>query len=303
VAAGIRSQIAEWQDLLATQDALNREIQINHALYGQADQIQTLNAEISSLGQDNDARQVMLARLQAEQYLRSIGANLTDANSQAYINNAEAIARLNIRLQEQQQYLQFASDGVGQLSSDINSELVDATKNGANAFDTMRNIALKAIEDIENALWQLAVTNPLQNAVTGGNAPTAGGFLSWLTGALGFGSSSVYAPGTVNTITGMLGHAAGGGYIEVGENGPERFYPGVSGTIYPTGKSPANENGVGPIVVNITVNANGGTPTQNADLGSQIGIQVKRAIKQAIDDQTRNNLRKGGMLNPGVSVS
>ncbi|QIG75623.1 tail tape measure protein [Rhizobium phage RHph_Y2_17_1] len=49
----------------------------------------------------------------------------------------------------------------------------------------------------------------------------------------------------------------------------------------------------------VTVNANGGTPEQNADLAKQIGAQMEGTMRGVVIDEITRQMRPGNMLSPG----
>ncbi|CCW20160.1 hypothetical protein EBBID32_45310 [Sphingobium indicum BiD32] len=94
---------------------------------------------------------------------------------------------------------------------DIGSNVVDTVLNPGN-WSSWKNVAMSAINDVVSAMWKLAVINPIQNRISGGNLPTIGS----LFGLLGGGSRAAAKGGSA--IGNMYTPA---GAMLVGENGPE----------------------------------------------------------------------------------
>jgi len=275
-----------------TRGVQQRQQWFQNGLQTQAAQIALMEKELElGSANDNDA-QLALAHLKAQQEVHTqIGAGL-DVNAQKYIANADAIALLNQQLARQRNIAQELPQFFDQAFDRIGSSITQAMATGEVSMASLADVARAVVSEIEQEFIKLALLNPLKNWIAGNdNLPSIFNLFS-------LGGFSAGALGSVNAVTGLLGHAANGGYIEVGEKGPERFYPNVSGTVVPNG------GGSGPVTIvsNVTLNASGGSKEQNADLASQASAAVKQALKQAINDQTRENLRKGNLLNPSVSV-
>jgi len=158
---------------------------------------------------------------------------------------------------------------------------IDGTLNAKDAFslfmdsvlrDLSRLFISKAFEGLFGLFGQL------------GTSGGAGG-LSQLLGIAGtlFGGGSVgpYIPALADGGTAMAGRP----YL-VGENGPELFIPGQTGTVAPnTGKTVNVSN-------NITINKPGNAAEAN-QYGAILGRQIKEQVRQAMADE----MRYGGVLN------
>ncbi|MBV2148622.1 hypothetical protein KRZ98_10025 [Sphingobium sp. AS12] len=92
---------------------------------------------------------------------------------------------------------------------DIGSNVVDTVLNPSN-WSSWKNVAMSAINDVVSAMWKLAVINPIQNQISGGNLPTIGSLFGLLGGGRAKNGGS--AIGNMYTPAGAM---------LVGENGPE----------------------------------------------------------------------------------
>lgn len=112
----------------------------------------------------------------------------------------------------------------------LNSEIADAILGAANLGQAFANMGKRIIQSLMEIAIQQAVIRPLANSLfgtadAGGNR--SGGLLS------GLGSlfrSATPAPGGARATGGPI---RADRWYTVGERGPERFYPGVSGTVIP----------------------------------------------------------------------
>ena len=137
-------------------------------------------------------------------------------------------------------------------------------KTGKLSFDSLKQIALKALADIASA----ALKSGLNSLFGGGGKSSGGGLFSSLLNA---GLS----------LFGLSGRAGGGPVTSgqpyvVGERGPELFIPQGAGSIQPNG-------GSGNQPVNITVNVSGSAaePAAMARSAQQVAAAVRRSLDQA----------------------
>ncbi|MFC3442791.1 hypothetical protein ACFOKF_16580 [Sphingobium rhizovicinum] len=77
-------------------------------------------------------------------------------------------------------------------------------------WTSWKNVALSAIGDVTSAFWKLAVVNPIQNKISGGNLPTIGSLFGLFKGS----GASAGGSAIGNEYTSAGTHL-------VGENGPE----------------------------------------------------------------------------------
>ena len=185
------------------------------------------------------------------------GVVLTDAQVEAYKKLVEEAYKLTAPLDHNQKILEEVVNGAG-------TQL-------AGLFDTL----IQGTED-----WNKVLTNTLR---TFSSFLLKAG-LSALGGDDGKGFFSIFS--------GNFGKRADGGPVSanrpylVGEEGPEMFVPGKSGTIIPNGAG----GGVNS-VVNVTINGDG---TSNVD--SSQGAELGRLINSSVTAILMRERRPGGML-------
>ncbi|BDU76305.1 phage tail tape measure protein [Mesoterricola sediminis] len=127
----------------------------------------------------------------------------------------------------------------------------------------------------------------------------AGGLSNWIFGGGGM-SYDHSVPFSNDLGVGWGGALAGGGateagkYYLVGEQGPELFSPGRSGTITPNsalGGQTINST----VIVNIDSNGNANAQTQTSGTGPDLGRLIKSAVIATIQEE----MRPRGLLNQG----
>ena len=241
-----------------------------------------------------------------------------DATAKAYADASTASQMLSDKQDEAKekakQWSQLQQDVVGGFLKDL--------KNGVAPVDALYN-AINKLADvaIDNLIKKLFEAQGI-----GGSGGLFGGVLGFVGNLLGFsgggevnvaklaGGGHVRGPGTStsDSIPAMLSNgeyvvnaaatakhrplieainsgrlaafAKGGG---VGDSAsPARLY------------RPANENAAPQVnmPVNVTVNANGGTPEQNADLAKQTARETKEAIRGVVIEEIINQKRQGGII-------
>jgi hypothetical protein len=167
----------------------------------------------------------------------------------------------------------------------------------------LERIALRAgLGAIANNVFS-GVGSWLSNLLTGGGA---GGFIGSNAAARGFhaggiaGGRATFGRNIPSFAFAGAPRLHGGGFIGPGEV-PAILKRG-EGVFTP--EQMAAMGGGGSVIVNapITVNGNAGTPEQNADLAGQISKSVERAVNLAVDKRIGSQVRRGNLLNPGVSV-
>jgi hypothetical protein len=162
------------------------------------DQAAYLQAEVSTLGQDYDTRQKILAALQEKQALEQSGKQYTDEQKQALIDQKVALAGVTDQLQLMQSSLQEVGNFGVQVFDQVGSAITNAFVSGQGAAVNFGSI-LKSVAGIAlQELGKLAIGNVLSNAVGGTNLPTLGSVFSALAG------SSSTSGGTATSSSGGL---------------------------------------------------------------------------------------------------
>jgi tape measure domain-containing protein len=156
-------------------------------------------------------------------------------------------------------------------------EAVDGTMSLKDAF---QNFAYEFFKNMSKMIMQQAILNAMQGAMG----------LYWGGGKTATGMTTNSFPG------GFSGRASGGPvksgetYV-VGEQGPELLHMGSNGHISPNNSMRAYAQSQG-VVVNTTVNVNGGTnsdPSQARKQGQMIADMVDAKVKQTLIEQQRTN--------------
>jgi hypothetical protein len=193
-----------------------------------------------------------------------------DAEADAYFQATEKIKLMNA---EQQKQIQVTA----QLEAQISSSMADIILNFKSVGQTITNV----LDQIAKKILEDQVTTPLVNSLGQMlGAPDTAGKTAQATGGAGlFGG-----------VFQMLGFASGGvppvGVPSiVGENGPELFVPGQTGTIIPNSKL-----GGSSVIVQQTINMSPG-------LAETVGVAIRNAapaIAAMAHASTINALQKGG---------
>jgi tape measure domain-containing protein len=175
-----------------------------------------------------------------------------------------------------------------QLGFTFSSAFEDAALRGARLRDVLQGIA----QDIARIILRQTVTEPLARGVTG-LVTQAGSFLGGLFGGGTGGAPAAPATSGGGFLTFGGPRAAGGpvgrgrSYL-VGEQGPELFVPGSSGTIVPAGGF-AMAGGAPVITQHFTIDARG------ADAGAEMRLRAMvPQIVAAARDGTLDAIRRGG---------
>lgn len=178
---------------------------------------------------DADEAQAILARQQAAErerlrlVQRSPGQAYVEALEGTAANIGDEIERIKI-------------DGLEAL----NDGLVDAITGAESLGDVFSSVADQIIKDLIRIAIQQAVIQPLANSLFGGTGDAGGGLLGGLFGSIFGGARASGGPVT------------GGKAYLVGEEGPEMFVPGASGSIVPN-QQLAGAAGAGPVTINVHV--------------------------------------------------
>ncbi|MGG6430617.1 phage tail length tape measure family protein [Acetobacter ghanensis] len=172
---------------VASDSSLNQQTLTNN------DQLAVLQAQTASIGKNDDARQLMVAHMQAEQQVLRGGTSLTDESAQAYLKSADAVSEATIAYQHQQQVLDDVtgslSDMADQLSDGITQGFLQGTSSGMSFKSTLQGVETQ----IASLIVRMTMINPLLNSIDGQSRSTLSDVFSLLssTGAGSSGGSSV----------------------------------------------------------------------------------------------------------------
>jgi tape measure domain-containing protein len=159
----------------------------------------------------------------------------------------------------------------------MTNSLVDMATTGKLSMQSLMDTVRQIAADILKTFMQLAVANPIKNALFGLDMPTLGGGFGGLGGLFG----------GIGSIFGKLfgGGRADGGPVTpgkiymVGERGPEPFIPRSAGTILPTGSAfPAAAGPQKPATAYVNVDIN--SPQTDRQIFAMISAGVAAGMKQ-----------------------
>jgi hypothetical protein len=164
---------------------------------------------------------------------------------------------------------QWTVSAAENFSSGLADAFWDAAEGIKSVKDAFRDFAYDFFKQMSRMIMQQTILNALMYGA----------------GSMGFGKG-------VGGGMPYIPARAGGGPVDrghpylVGEHGPELFVPGQSGLIKNRGL------GSGGVMVNTTVNVNGGTnsdPSQARKQGQMIADMVDAKVKQTLIEQQRTN--------------
>ncbi|WP_210210763.1 phage tail tip lysozyme [Mesorhizobium sp. YM1C-6-2] len=187
--ARIREKSAEYGRLRAIEEART-------TIRGQQDRIETARAEIATLGMSEDARARVIEQLKVEQEIRRLGIDLYGAEANAMRANAAALADLaaqNAQLERTRDTWQSIFDQAG----DGIDSLVDSLfEGGQDIGEVLKQVG----RDFARLAFDLAVTNPLKNWLTGSDLNSIADL-----GIFGSGASSGRGGGFGGVLGNLLG--------------------------------------------------------------------------------------------------
>lgn len=210
-------------------------------------------------------------KIQVENNKRDTEANI--AQWQAVFDEIDAQQEREIEAARQfleaQEAVARTAKKTDSVMQDLGFTMLSSAENAILHWQGVRNMLRGVLDDMAKVVIRKGITDPL--------AGIAGDFLK-----------SLFPSPTSTTTTG--GAKAFGGGVDpgmsylVGENGPEMFTPGSSGTITPNG---------GGTVINITYNPGGGGGA--ADAQAMAGALVP-LIKTVVRGEITTQLRPGGVF-------
>ena len=289
-----RTELLKQQD--AARKSLNQSVQ---------EGLDLARFEQSISGMSASQQRIELAVYQAQQEAKRAGITLTD----------QELAKLREKIALTQQL-----DGTNQQVAASADGLKNAQQYFAESFTSSLSGLLSGTQTLNGALQNLLsslIDATLQAALLG-KGPLAGlaGIGTGIFGALfGFseggytGDGGKYQPAGVvhrgeyvmsKEATSRIGvgnleamhRNALGGFADGG-------YVGSAPTIRKPDLRHANSNATNVVTIapTITVNANGGEPSQNADLAARVGKQVEQQMRGLVADELRRQTKVGNYMN------
>jgi hypothetical protein len=263
------------------------------------------------------ASQAGMAYADAIEFARTRASLLSAAQRDGKPITAELTAEVDRLAQAHVQ-----AGNAAQKAADDMQAIEDRGKKGAEALSEVFTSVLTGAKTAEEAVADLLLEiakMQFQKALMGvfGGDGVGGGVASFIGGLLGFagggytGDGGKYEPAGVvhrgeyvfskETVQRLgagnldrLHQSARKGYASGGLVGDSGKVARASGD---SPMSPARAS-ASSVTINapVTVNANGGTPEQNADLAGQVAAQTERMMRNLIQSELMKQMRPGGML-------
>jgi hypothetical protein len=260
-----------------------------------------LQGEADALGKDNIEREKLIDLAKAEEAARERGKPLTDAERDSVLRLAEAHATLKDKIENARQLDEAFKSSLKGFGDDVKSSFADAIINGEKLDKVLDGLLKK----LANRLFDKAF-GAIFDSLTGGLSPATFGIAGFASGGLiqgpgGPRSDSILAAVSSGEFvvnaeatkrygallaainSGRVPHFADGGVV----GAPSLPNFNISG---------AGHGGTFAPVINTTVNAQGGTPEQNADLSKQIAARVEESFRAVVRSELLSQMRPGNLL-------
>jgi hypothetical protein len=230
--AADEAEIASARKKAAAVADANAQVSLGKLVQDQGFDAQRLQLEANLIGATADERARATAALEAEIRLKQQGIDTSSALAQGYIKEQEALAQAKQEIDRQNAAYQSLQQAQGSVIDDL------VTGTG-----TMKERLQAAASDVLKWFNEIAVANPLKNALTGTNLPTLADLFS--------GKPQV--PGATATNTGAMTVTAAAVYINGSPLGGLPGLPGTNngGLAGLLGYNPANANnptGAAPVI-------------------------------------------------------
>lgn len=222
-AQGTVQYIAIVQALTAAYDSLTASQQSAKAAqteFDQQQQLDYLNAQLSTLTETADQRARDLAAMKERQTIEATMPGLEQAEKDKLVANAEAIADATTQLQKQQQAISEVGNMVTQVADQLGQAITNAFVSGQGAAVNWGNVTKAIIASVVQEMLKLAVINPILNSVLGDSKTTLGDVTGLLGGSSGSGGILSSLTGGSNLLSalgiasnGAIGDAPVGGVI------------------------------------------------------------------------------------------
>jgi murein DD-endopeptidase MepM/ murein hydrolase activator NlpD len=254
---------------------------------------QYLERQLELVGATDDVRRREMVRLDAILELQRQGIDAESARGQEVINSALAVDDLE-RAYERANALQEEFRQFGERT-------IDTVFDPRN-FDDWGNAGKRVLNDLKNLFIELALLNPLKNALLGQDNPTLGGAGGFLGGLFGGGGGNGIAPGDgalgIDKLFPFgLGRNAmgteyfGGGLTLLGENGPEIASLPRGSRVTPSAETRRMLGGSAPspVIINQTLNVPVGLDLATKAEVGKMGEAVYAAARTAIVEERRRS--------------
>lgn len=159
---------AHYIELLTQAQQLESAVAAGPMLQRQRDQLELGQKQLQLIGASAEQRAVELARTQALIDLRERNIDAASREGQAYLANAEALARQNLALERTNAAYQELEQFGDRSFDAILQKLSAAGKSTMSWADAISTVSV----ELQQLALKMAVINPLKNMVMGTNLPT-----------------------------------------------------------------------------------------------------------------------------------
>lgn len=163
---------------------------------GLSDNLDMIQAETASIGQNAEQRQVNLAVMQAELEKHRQYGDVLPQEAQDYIDLTGRVAEASAEYQHQQDTLQELTGDISSMADTLSSDVTQAFVDASNGGVTLKSVMQGLETQIISMVAKLALINPLLNAIDGQSRTTLGDISSVLSGA---SSSSSFGSGSIGS--------------------------------------------------------------------------------------------------------
>lgn len=270
----IRQAQTEYQGLLAQQEQINSYLQPVKGAYQELnDKISELTLNLKNLSAEHKVGTTEWVNVQTQ--LKETQTELDNVNKSLTDNGVKL------------------EDYGKQISSSISSGLVNALRNGGNAFDAFSSLATTALQKVLDKLIEMSFVTPVLNAFTGG---TGGTLFSGIAKIFGSANGNVFRNGNVIPFAkgGVVNQPtifpmANGGTGLMGEAGAEAVMPLHRMSNGRLGVEAENENGKA-VQVNIYNQSGANVETRKRDDGS-MDIFIRKVNEALSSERTSSGFR------------
>lgn len=170
--ADFTKHVDDMTDALDRQTAAQHEQQLIGQTWANNDQISVLQTETATIGMNDDARQKLIARMQAEQTLLRSGASLTDATSKAYLESVDALSEATSAYQHQQQVMSDLTGSIEGMTSQLSDGLVQGFLQGTSSGMSFKSTIQGIETQVVSMIAKLSLIDPVLNEIDGGSRST-----------------------------------------------------------------------------------------------------------------------------------